>query len=65
MRQSKFMPEITKDDFYAGNFPAEVKNQEDGAVIIPAKDGRGHWTHYMDGSGNFTSPHGNNSFPMT
>ena len=62
MRQPKFMPEITKDDFYAGNFPAEVKDQEDGAVIIPAKDGRGHWTHYMDGSGNFTSPHGNKFF---
>lgn len=62
MRQPKFMPKITKDDFYAGNIPAEVRSQEDGAVIIPGNDNQGYWTHYMDGSGCFTSPHGNKFF---
>lgn len=62
MPQQNFAPKISREDFYAGRFPDQIKDDEDGAVIIPAKDGRGHWTHHMDGSGNFTSPYGNKFF---
>ena len=65
MPQPKFMPKITKDDFYAGNFPAEVKDQEDGAVIIPAKmavvTGRITWTVPEISPARTAT----NSFPMT
>lgn len=59
MSQPKFAPKISREDFYMGRFPDEVKDDPDGSVIIPTENNRGHWTYYLDGSGSFTSPHGN------